>query len=150
VEPSSPSPTHDRELDLGPPAARPSGNDWPPWVPQQYQRLVANPFLALLGLIVWFAALRWALTARNLWLVGLAVLGLAAVAYLLQYHCLDCGSTGHLFHWKSHACERVRTRQQSGRIRRFRGPNPVFQTVLWGYLLAALAILVGVVVMALR
>lgn len=111
---------------------------------------MANPFLAVLGLIAWVAALRQALALRNLAAVGLALLGLFVLGYLLQYHCLDCGATGLLFRWKSHACERVRARQQSNQVRRFRGPNPVFQTVLWGYLLAIVAILAAAVLMAVR
>jgi hypothetical protein len=119
-------------------------------LPQEYQRLVANPFLALLGLIVWFAALRQALAIRNLPLTGLALFGLVGVGYLLQYHCLDCGATGLLFRWREHACERVRARQRTGQVRRLRGPNPVFQTVLWGYLLTGMAILAAAVLLASR
>jgi hypothetical protein len=143
VEPlAPPSPTYDPDLD--PPRFHPPGTSGgrPPLIPQEYQRLVANPFLAMLGLIVWFAAFRQALAARNLLLVGLALSGLAVVVYLLQYHCLDCGTTGPLLRWKSHACSRVLARQETGHVRRRRGPNPVFQTILWAYLIAAAAVLV--------
>ncbi len=75
-------------------------------------------------------------------------MGLGLVGYLLQYHCLDCGATGRLFRWKWHACPSVRARQQTGRPRRFRGPNPVLQTVLWVYILMGLAILGSVVGLA--
>jgi hypothetical protein len=146
VEPLAPSSTHDPELD--PPRHRPAGPRRPPFLPQEYQRLVANPFLALLGLIIWFAVFWEALESRNLPLTGLALLALCGVGYLLQYHCLDCGTTGLLFRWKSHACERVLVRQQTGRARRFRGPNPTFQTVLWVYLMIGVAILIAVVLLA--
>jgi hypothetical protein len=119
-------------------------------LPQEYQRLVANPFLALVGLIAWVAAFRWALNRRSLGAVGPVVFGLVAVFALLQYHCLDCGATGSLFRWKSHACDRVRARQEADQVRRFRGPNPVLQTVLWGYLLAGVAILGIVLYQAVR
>lgn len=148
MEPSAPSPTHDPELD--PPRRRPSGPERPPFIPQEYQRLVANPFLAIVGLTAWFAAIRRAFAVRNLTMFGLALLGLVAVFGLLQYHCLDCGATGHLFRWKSHACERVLARQRTNDVRRFRGPNPMFQTVLWLYALAGAAILVAVVLMAMN
>jgi hypothetical protein len=150
VESLRPPPTHDPELD--PPPRRPTtpGPARPPFSPQEYQRLVANPFLAVLGLIVWVVAMRQALALRNLAVVLLTLLGLVALGYLLQYHCLDCGATGLLSRWKSHACERVRARQQFDQVRRFRGPNPVFQTVLWGYLLAVLAILAAAVLLQYR
>ena len=146
MEPLAPSSTHDPDLD--PPRQRPTGPERPPFLPQEYQRLVANPFLALLGLIAGFAAVTKALESRNLPLVGLSLLALCAVGYLLQYHCLDCGTTGLLFRWKSHACERVLVRQQTGRVRRIRGPNPTFQTVLWIYLMIGVAILIAAVLLA--
>jgi hypothetical protein len=139
---------HDPEHD--PPQFRNAANARPPFLPQEYQRLVANPFLALFGLVVWFAAFWGALASRNLILAGVAIPGLIVVGYLLQYHCLDCGTTGLLFRWKSHSCDRVLARQQAGRVRRFRGPNPTFQTILWAYLVAAVTILVAVVLMASR
>jgi hypothetical protein len=139
VETTRTSPPHDPEFDPPRrPGPRPSR---PPFLPQEYQRLVANPFLALVGLIAWVAAFRWALIRRSLAEVGIALLGLVAVFFLLQYHCLDCGATGLLYRWKSHACECVRARQEADRVRRFRGPNPVLQTVFWGYLLAGAAVL---------
>jgi hypothetical protein len=139
---------HDPDLD--PPSRRNPGNGQPPHLPQEYQRLVANPFLALFGLVVWFAACWEAMASRNLILLGVALLGLVVVGYLLHYHCLDCGKTGLLFRWKSHACDRVLIRQQTGQVRRFRGPNPTLQTILWAYLVASAAILVAVLLMAIR
>jgi hypothetical protein len=148
VEPRAPSSSHDPDLD--PPRRRPSDPGRPPFLPQEYQRLVANPFLAVFGLIVGLGVFWKALELRELPLVALALVALISVAYLLQYHCLDCGSTGLLLRWKSHACERVLARQQANQVRRFRGPNPTFQTVLWGYALLVLAILVFVVMLAVR
>jgi hypothetical protein len=147
VEPVAPPPTHDPDLD---PPHRAASDGRPPFLPQEYQRLVANPFLALVGLIAWFAAIRWALASRNDWLLALAVAGLVAPASLLHYHCLDCGATGILFRWKSHACDRVRARQRIDQVRHFRGPNPDTQTILWGYLVAIVAILAFVVSRAIR
>jgi hypothetical protein len=147
----SPSPSsHDPNFDP-PRHARPGSNGHPtPLLPQQYQRLVANPFLAVLALVSWGAAMGEGLARRKLWLVMLLAPLPIAFARLLQYHCLDCGATGRLFRWKDHACERVVARQLSGKVRRFRGPNPAFQTILWGYLVIVAAILVGVVFYAAR
>jgi hypothetical protein len=142
VERSAPTTTYDPDLDPPRPRARIGSGGWPPRLPQEYQRLVANPFLALLGLIVWFAVMEQALRARSILAVWLAMLGLAVVAYLLQYHCLDCGATGTLFRWRSHACERVRIRRETGQVRYLRGPNPVFQTFAWLLLMVVLAILI--------
>jgi hypothetical protein len=141
MEPSSTTPASTYDRDLDPPRPRLSWAHRPPPIPQQYQRLVANPFLGLFGLIAWFSTMRYALLARSLPLVWLMTVGLAGVVLLLQYHCLDCGATGLLFHWKSHACERVRERQQAGLVRTIRGPNPVYQTFLWAFVLMVAAML---------
>jgi hypothetical protein len=146
VQPPSLSPTHDPDLD--PPRGVPATYRRPP-LPQEYQRLVANPFLALFWLIVLSGVFRNAVDLKSLPLLGVAVLGLVVAGYLLHYHCLDCGATGRLFRWKEHACPSVVARQQAGRVRRIRGPNPYLQTILWGYVLGVLAVLVYVVRLAL-
>jgi hypothetical protein len=107
-----------------------------------HQRLLTNPFLALLMFIPWCAGFRWACSTRNFYLVNALVVAFPGVLWLLQYHCLDCGATGSLFRWRRHACEHVRARQLVGRERRFRGPNPTTQAVLWGYAVAIATILV--------
>ena len=128
---------HDPEFD--PP--RSPGPGPPHLLPQDYQRLVGNPFLAVLGLILWSGALRLALHARNLRFTLLLFACLAGIAFLLQYHCLDCGATGWLFRWRVHACDQVLARRRTGRILRFRGPVPTIQALLWCYLLLVAAIL---------
>jgi hypothetical protein len=140
VEPVPRARDHDPELD---PPRRPSLHLRDP-LPEEYQRLVANPFLAVLGLIAWSQALRYAYNVRDpLLLLGVA-LSLPGVVFLLQYHCLDCGRTGLLIRWRRHACERVVARRIADRPRRVRGPNPSIQVVLWGYLLLGLAVLAGI------
>jgi hypothetical protein len=124
---------HDRELDA--PLDRPSVRVRPAST-LGYQRLVANPFLAVLGLIVWYAAVRVTVQARRLDLFFLALLSLSLVIFLFQYHCLDCGATGRLVHWRGHVCERIRLRAGSGQPRRFPALSPVAQTLGWIYLLA--------------
>ena len=143
VEPRQHPPTHDPDLDPPRPAAGANGR--PPLSREEFQRLVANPFLAVFWLIVLFGVLRQALAIKSLVLVGLAICGLLALGHLLQYHCRDCGATGLLFRWKSHVCPSVLARQQTGRARRIRGPNPYTQLVLWIYVLLATGILLAVV-----
>jgi hypothetical protein len=137
---------HDPELD--PPRRRNPEHVRRPHLPEEYQRLVANPFLAVFVLLVGLAIVLGVLEFLGPVAIGLALLGVVPVGLLLQYHCLDCGRTGHLFRWKSHACDRVQMRQASDQVRRFRGPNPTYQAMIWAYLLTAVGILVGVVLLA--
>ena len=143
MEPRPNPPTHDPDLDPPRPAARANGR--PPLYLEEFQRLVANPFLAVFWLIVLFGIVREALATKSLPLLGLAACGLLVLGHLLQYHCRDCGETGRLFRWRSHACPGVLARQQYGRARRFRGPNPRTQLILWIYFLIAAGILVAVI-----
>lgn len=100
---------------------------------QEYQRLVSNPFLALAALIPWYVAIRRAFLAKHVPMILLLFASLFGIAYLLQFHCLDCGATGSLFRWKRHACDRAIARQLGYARRRWLlGPNPMTQTVLWG------------------
>lgn len=119
-------------------------------LPHHYQRLVANPFLALLGLCVWFASLRGVMAmkasdARTLLFIAIYA-GILLVWRLPQYHCLDCGGTGRLPHWREHECEVVKLRRAMGSPRRFRGPTPGVQMLLWFYT----AIVCGVFVYIVR
>lgn len=109
-----------------------------------HQRLVANPFLAFLALILWAWGIRLAYAAKSLPTLVTLAFGLLGVGLLLQYHCLDCGSTGSLFRWRRHACDRVLARHMAGRARRFRGPNPATQTLLWSYLAILVAIFAAI------
>src|SRR4051812_3073636 len=87
VEPAQRLETHDPELDAprGGPPVYPS----PAQAPEDYQRLVTNPFLALLGLVLWCMALRQVLEEKSLVLFLPILLSLGGVVFLLQYHCLD-------------------------------------------------------------
>jgi hypothetical protein len=131
--------THDPELDA--PRGRPPVLPIPAHAPEDYRRLVVNPFLALLGLVLWLLTLRQVLREKRLALLFPVILGLAGIVFLLQYHCLDCGRTGLFFRWRRHACERVLARQVEGRPLGFRGPRPLTQLVLWIYALLAVAVL---------
>jgi hypothetical protein len=142
-EPSPPGRTHDPEFDV--PGPRAPTNRFDLHWPQGYQRLVANPFLALLAFIGWCYAFWHGLLLRSFPLAAVLFASLVGVLFLLHYHCLDCGATGWLFRWRSHVCEQVLARQHAGRRRRFRGPNPVTQAILWGYAFVIAAILAWII-----
>jgi hypothetical protein len=135
------SPTYDAELD--PP--RPAAGGQPPLYLEESQRLVTNPFLGIFWLVLMVGLIRHALAIKSLLWLGLALSGLLLLGFLLQYHCRDCGATGVLFRWRSHACPSVLARQRAGLRRRIPGPNPYTQLILWVYLLAATGILVAVI-----
>ncbi|HEX8200575.1 MAG TPA: hypothetical protein VF590_08810 [Isosphaeraceae bacterium] len=108
--------------------------------PGFYHRIVANPFLGLLGILAWFGTLSALLHAGFDHvivpvLVALVLLSALGLPWLFQYHCLDCGKTGSLRLWRRHICPRVAERHFAGRPRRFRGPPPSVQVVLWLYVL---------------
>ncbi len=125
---------HDRDLDLTP--VRPGGRTRRRrGVLEGYQRLIANPFLALLGLVAWYGVVRQVVLAKRLDLFVPAVASLAVVGFLFQFHCLDCGKTGRLSRWRTHSCEAVRLRFETDAPRRLRAMTPVAQTLLWFYLL---------------
>jgi hypothetical protein len=98
---------------------------------------VANPFLAMAAAVGWYALIRQVLRARRLDLFFPALASLVLVAFLFQYHCLDCGATGRLQRWRAHECGRVRARRAEGRSLRLPLPSPPAQTALW---LSALAL----------
>jgi hypothetical protein len=148
VDASAPS-TYDPELDPPRPRHRIEGVLPPTQLPQQYQRLVTNPFLALSGAVFLLVVLEYVPGVPRLSVAFAAVVAcLADVALLLQYHCLDCGKTGLLVRWKLHACDRVRHRRRTGQIRHIRGPNPSYQLFLWGFALVVLGILIVPVLLA--
>ncbi|WP_406695749.1 hypothetical protein V5E97_32585 [Singulisphaera sp. Ch08] len=137
MEPLSGRHQHDPDLDR--PPARVSILLEPYF--EEYQRLISNPFLALAALIPWFVATRMAFLAKHVPSILILLASLVGIAYLLQFHCLDCGATGCLFGWKHHACDRALARQFARRRRRLRGPNPATQTVLWGLIVMIVALL---------
>jgi hypothetical protein len=130
---------HDRDLDI-PRAASRRGRRLAPSL-HEYQRLVANPFLAVFGMVVWFAIISEVVGNRRLDLFFPALASLILVYFLFQFHCLDCGATGRLRGWRTHSCASVQARRLSGRPRRFRGPSPTAQTLLWFYGLITFALI---------
>ncbi|MCA1684517.1 MAG: hypothetical protein LC745_00730 [Planctomycetia bacterium] len=133
---------HDREFDLPGQGPRPPRNYAPH---QDDQRLLANPFLAVLGMIAWYEAIRRVVQARRLDLFFPVLASLVMVIYLFQFHCLDCGATDRLSRWRDHACGPVRLRANAGFSRPVHAMTPVSQTVLWFYVLAVSTVVAYIV-----
>ena len=112
--------------------------------PEMFLRLVANPFLGVFALMVWFGLMYLIVRGVAGAFSTLALLlGLATLALLprfLHYHCLDCGRTGLLTEWKRHVCPSVVARRFEGRARRWHGPTPTVQVLLWLWFLAAVLV----------
>lgn len=118
--------------------------------PDDDLRMVLNPFLSALVIVLTTVAARWAVRQWSLedgWLLGTIFASLAvAVAggmLGLQCHCLDCGATVPFRRWRSHTCERVRARRALGRRRRFVGPKPFLQLFVWIIILLIVVLLIG-------
>jgi hypothetical protein len=105
-----------------------------------YQRLVVNPFLAVLALVIIVAIGPW-VEARQSFGSFQAMLAVFAVKFLVQYHCRDCGATGFLTGSRKHVCPAVLARWHQYEMPRFRGPSVNAQYVLWLILLASVFIL---------
>lgn len=136
LETGAPTPRNDPEF-VSPTEHRLLARDE---TPEDYLRLVANPFLAVLGFLGWLGALIWIfhleldreLIGPMIPIIAVVFLaGLWKIGSLAQYHCLDCGSTGRLFRWREHVCLPSSLRRQAGRRRRFRGPSLFVQMILW-------------------
>jgi hypothetical protein len=135
----------DRDLDPAPRRSRdPASVSIAP-----FQRLVVNPFLTVLLLVIIVAILRFATQTQNTALFQIGI-GLILVDVLLvQYHCLDCGATGWLIRYRKHGCPTVVTRFQRGEWRRFRGPSVKLQLAGWIVILAT-AFILGLIVLLSR
>ncbi len=137
--------TFDRDLDVQ--VRRPDPGSIVPV--EGAQRLVANPFLAVLAWIVVFGLLRESLKRQNLALFMTAIILLFVAFLFLQFHCLDCGTTGWLLRSRAHACPAVVARRQSQAVRRFRGPGLKLQLVAWCVFMTA-AFILGMVALGSR
>jgi len=134
----------DRDLDQQPwPVHAPRGGSIAP-----FQRLIVNPFLAVLIFLVLVAIGRWALAYLSR---GWIEFGFGVLAFdflLFQYHCRDCGATGWLLGYRNHACPSVVARYSRGEQPRFRGPGVRVQLVIWLVLFASAAVLGSIVLFA--
>jgi hypothetical protein len=134
-------PPRDPEFDHPPrPARGKPGRD----VALYHQRLLVNPFLTscVAVLVVALAAVM-----QKTWGVGptaAKLVGFFVAMPLLQFHCLDCGSTDWYRRWKGHTCPKV--------VERFHTPfasashifpTPTTQLALW-----ALALAIAIYLMA--
>jgi hypothetical protein len=112
-----------------------------------YQRIVVNPFLAVVDWVATVALIDAGVRRRSLtlFLCGLVLL---FIGFLLpQFHCLDCGATGWLYRFRGHACPSVVARYESGEERRFGVPRVPAQITIWVYFLAG-ALLFWLLVLA--
>jgi hypothetical protein len=116
------------------------GRSSPPRIPLDFladhQRIVVNPFLGVLAWVGTVVLIEVGVRRRSLALF-LAGVGLLIVGFVLhQFHCLDCGATGWLYHYRRHACPSVVARYENREARRFRIPNVPTQVTIWIYVLA--------------
>jgi hypothetical protein len=134
--------TFDPELDLMP--RRPTRRH-PERLPP-YQRLIVNPLLVVLSWLIVFAVIRISVANRNMIGFLVAISQMVLSILLVQYHCLDCGKTGWLMGYRSHACPAVAARWGNRLAPPIRGPGVGAQLALWFMLLAGGLILVLIVV----
>ena len=135
------------------PSRRPADFEFDPptiaWPPEDelngYRKVVVNPFLAVMALVGWHAAMQSSFIRE---MPLLALLGstslLAALPFLVHYHCLDCGRTGILPLCKRHACSGVVARWRRARRPRVGWPRPGTQMVVWVWLIGSAAVLIAV------
>jgi hypothetical protein len=114
-----------------------------------FQRLIVNPFLAVLLFVIIIAILRSAAQTQSTALFQLGIGLIAVDVFLVQYHCRDCGATGWVFRYRRHACPTVVARFQRGEWRRFHGPSVKLQLAGW-ILLLGMVFIVGLIVVLSR
>ena len=110
--------------------------------PRHSQRVIVNPFLAVLDLLVlgaMFVGRHW----FGIFSVTFGVALIVLLPHLIQFHCLDCGRTGRYTAHKAHACPVVVKRWNDGLTTRF--PSARAQLIVWGWVLASVGFLLGVV-----
>jgi hypothetical protein len=110
--------------------------------PSDHQRLVANPFLAVFLLLVWWFLALWLLLRGPFPPLAVAsVIPLILLPRALQYHCLDCGRTGSYTRRHRHACTAVVVRWNERRKPRFPIPSAETQLVFWWYVVGSATLL---------
>jgi hypothetical protein len=137
--------TYDPDLDLQP--RRPE-RTWLEPV-ERCQRLVANPFLAVLAWLVAFGLMSESVKRQELALFMTGIVLLFVAFFFLQFHCLDCGVTGWLLRSWAHACPPVVARRESRVVRRFHGPGLKTQLAAWFIIMTA-AFVLGIVALGSR
>jgi hypothetical protein len=108
--------------------------------PRDHQKLVVNPFLAVLTLIVIVHAGNWLLNSSYAPLLMMMVAPIVLLPQLIQYHCLDCGTTGRYPRRNRHACPTIVSRWENHQSTDF--PSPRGQLIAWGWLIGSVAFVV--------
>jgi hypothetical protein len=103
------------------------------------QRLIVNPFLAVLGWLAAAVLIRYSLRSHNVALHLTALLWLFLPFLLIQFHCLDCRTTDWYVRAARHTCAGVFARWARG-DHLSRWPRGRTQLVLWAYVLAAISL----------
>lgn len=112
--------------------------------PIEHQRVLVNPFLAVLAVVAWWRLASSLFRGPFPPLAVLAALALAALPLLVQYHCLDCGRTGIYARLRRHACPGVQARWREGRRSRLPFPRARSQMIFWAYAIGSAALLAAV------
>lgn len=102
-------------------------------------RLIANPFLAILGMVLALSALKLGLRSRDLILFVSAAIGMVISLPMIQYHCLDCGETGWAFRARRHLCPLGTLRGMSADNGRPPFPTILAQLKVWFVIAVAAA-----------
>jgi hypothetical protein len=114
---------------------------------RQSQRLLVNPALAILDVLLAVALIHHSLWTRNV-LLFLAAIGVLFLAFLLfRFQCLDCGDSGWYYQSGRHACAAIAERCGNGGARSA-GMRPRTQYLLWVYTIVAGVIGYGVFLLA--
>jgi hypothetical protein len=138
---------------LASPSSRPTDPDFDPpmiaWPPEKelaaFRKVVVNPFLAVFGLLAWFAAMRALILGRMPHFAAFLTATFAGIPFLLHYHCLDCGRTGVLPFCGRHACSGVVARWRTGKRARSAWPRPDTQMAVWLWIIVSVSLLVAVI-----
>ena len=112
--------------------------------PTEHQRVVVNPFLAVLAALAWWRATIRLIDGPFPPLFVLPLIGLAVLPVLIHYHCLDCGHTGAYPYRGRHACPGVLSRARLARGQGSILPTARAQLILWGWVIASVALLLAI------
>lgn len=117
----------DPDLDMLPPRLESPGGE----PVGEFQRLIVNPLLALVGLLGAWSVFHYSLQVRNLPLFLASLVLVVASAFLVQFHCLDCGRTDFTVRAGRHACLKVVHRMRLEEIPPFPALSIRLQVTLW-------------------
>ncbi len=109
--------------------------------PTEHQRVVVNPFLAVLAVLAWGELTHRLIDGPFPPLFVLPILGLIFLPLLVQFHCLDCGRTGSYPLRSRHACPGVLARSRLAEAPRSRLPSARGQLILWAWAIGSVGLL---------